>query len=294
VVYLGNGWVLTAHHAGAGIVEFGGVRYDPVAGSIVRFEFEEGIESDLIAFRIEPDPEWPDLPILPIRKKPLRLWEDVILIGTGNSRAERVAFEVPGFGWLDGFRWGERRKQWGTNTVHVESVRVRDRQGANHAILTHFNHPSDGLATEHEAQAAQSDSGGALFARVDPLDPSRGWALAGILYATESMGERPEKVSLFGDLTLSLDLTAYRDQIIPVVRPACSNELDDDADGMSDYPLDPGCGSAEDDDEEGSIASEPPWPWLMLCALVLGALVLGALAMRARSRRRLQSGRTGH
>ncbi len=42
----------------------------------------------------------------------------------------------------------------------------------------------------------------------------------------------------------------------PVI-PACANNVDDDADGYTDYPDDPGCGSAQDDDETDSGAVLP-------------------------------------
>jgi len=37
-------------------------------------------------------------------------------------------------------------------------------------------------------------------------------------------------------------------------RPACNNSLDDDADGKTDYPADPGCSSLDDTDETDTVA----------------------------------------
>jgi len=41
---------------------------------------------------------------------------------------------------------------------------------------------------------------------------------------------------------------------------ACSNGRDDDFDGLVDYPADPGCSSASDDDEYNAPAPPPPAP----------------------------------
>lgn len=42
----------------------------------------------------------------------------------------------------------------------------------------------------------------------------------------------------------------------PVLGTACSNLIDDDDDGTIDFPLEPGCLSASDDDERGSLACD--------------------------------------
>lgn len=52
--------------------------------------------------------------------------------------------------------------------------------------------------------------------------------------------------------------TDWRSQ---VSRPQCNNSLDDDGDGLTDYPNDPGCSSLTDDDETnsgGSFVYSPP------------------------------------
>ncbi len=44
----------------------------------------------------------------------------------------------------------------------------------------------------------------------------------------------------------------------PVVKPACSDGLDNDGDGLIDYPQDPGCTSIDDDDEINPTTTTPP------------------------------------
>lgn len=46
----------------------------------------------------------------------------------------------------------------------------------------------------------------------------------------------------------------------PPPAPACSNGKDDDADGLTDYPADPGCTSSADTDEFNSTTPPPPPP----------------------------------
>jgi len=70
-------------------------------------------------------------------------------------------------------------------------------------------------ATEHEAQVAVGDSGGAVFTK------SRdGWELAGILFAANTYSEQPPETALFGNVSLAADLSHYRDQILEITRGA--------------------------------------------------------------------------
>jgi hypothetical protein len=64
VTYLGNRWVLTANHVGAGDVVIGGVTYSLVPGSAVRITDATHPDTDLVVFRIFGDPGLPDLPIV--------------------------------------------------------------------------------------------------------------------------------------------------------------------------------------------------------------------------------------
>ncbi len=67
-IYLGNGWVLTARHVGIGEVDFGGVTYPPVEGSMVQLEAfgRPAAKADLVLFQIDPAP---DLPVLRLRER---------------------------------------------------------------------------------------------------------------------------------------------------------------------------------------------------------------------------------
>ena len=53
--------------------------------------------------------------------------------------------------------------------------------------------------------------------------------------------------------TSEKDCRAYVRDGGTLVTPACSNGIDDDADGKTDYPSDPDCASATENDERSSL-----------------------------------------
>jgi hypothetical protein len=281
VVYVGNRWVLTANHVGAGIVVFDDERYDAVAGTPRQILNPDGSPADLLIFRIDRDP---GLPALRIALRPPRIGQEVFLIGTGASRGRPLTVDSPIAGLLDGFHWSpDETRRWGTNTTSgaVETVIASDSRTL--AIPMVFDRIDDPGGTDHEAAAAHGDSGGALFALEDALMPERGHVLSGILFSVSSTGEQPNEASLYGNVSYAVDLSSYRDQLIAVIHPACSNERDDDLDERIDYPEDPDCGSSNDDDEATTRADgRPLGRWLS--GLVLALLVWRLTALwRARS-----------
>ena len=111
-VYLGNGWVITARHVGAGDVVLGGVTHHGVAGvdGPARRRRAGRRCPDLIVFRIEPRPK---LPSLRIRPTPPDVGDRVVLIGAGRDRGARTLWNGQP-GWL----WGPHSQlRWGTNRV---------------------------------------------------------------------------------------------------------------------------------------------------------------------------------
>lgn len=268
VVYVGNQWILTAAHVGAGVVELVGERFDPVAGSPTPILNEDGSEADLLLFRIDRDP---GLPQLPLSKRPPRVGEDVVLVGMGASRGRSVTIDLPGYGLVDGFAWNpDETKRWGTNLISGPVQPVRHGQSYTLAIPSIFDRIDHVLGTPVEATAAEGDSGGALFAHADALRPELGRVLSGVLFTVGTLSAQPPGTSLYGGITYAADVASYRDQMVAIIRPACSNERDDDGDGRIDHPDDPGCTSSDDDDELGNgIGPNAPTLW--------GALALGGL-----------------
>jgi hypothetical protein len=225
VVYLGNGWVLSANHVVPADVTLGGVVYPWVPGSKITFTNPDSSVPDLAAWRIDPSP---DLPILPIRLDTPPDGTPVVMVGHGLDRDGPVTWEgYHGFAML-----GSQSVRWGSNQIAGSGT-----LGGDAAIATTF----DEGATEHEAQAQYGDSGGAVFAKNDLGE----WELTGIIFAIDVYEGQPSYV-LYGNVTYAIDLSAYRDQIIAAVRPECSDEIENDGDAHLDFPDDPGCSSAED------------------------------------------------
>ncbi len=227
VIYLGNGWVLTAHHVGVGIVVIGGERYDPVAGTAVQISNPDGVPSDLQVFRLVGNPELPDLPMLPISRSTPKPGESAMMIGAGYTRGEPTKIDTHDRGLVDGWLWGtEDGLHWGTNTIAAWPEDIERGGTRTHAFATLFDRLDDPAGTAHEAQAAQGDSGGALFARRDRLEPSKGWVLAGVMFTIRARNGQPPRTAFYGDVTYSADLSYYRDQIVALVGSGCDDSSD--------------------------------------------------------------------
>ncbi len=196
-VYLGEGWVLTAGHAGIGKVELVGKLYSPVTGSrvVLGAPGRSGVPSDLALFRIEP---WPPLPRLALTETSPSGGTRVVLVGFGLGRGEPLDGR--------GFRWAlPRKKRWGTNRVSGPAVDV---PGPNGTLTRCFRADFSREGTPHEAQATAGDSGGGVFAKT--VD---GWRLAGIMLAVSRDEEQPGSTALFGNTLSIADLSAYAVQI---------------------------------------------------------------------------------
>ena len=192
--YLGNGWMLTASHVGAGPVVLGGRTFSAVQGSTVQLRNQDGSLADVIVFRIQGAPHLPRLRIATATPK---TGTPVVLIGHGGNRGAPTSWSGH-----EGFAWGTASAlRWGTNTVFKNAVRANSTE----AFATEFR--KDG-ATPHEAQAAVGDSGGPVFVKV------RGkWRLAGVLYGVATFEKQPSETALYGNFTLIADLARYRTQI---------------------------------------------------------------------------------
>ncbi|MFI5216941.1 MAG: trypsin-like peptidase domain-containing protein, partial [Candidatus Limnocylindria bacterium] len=150
-IYLGNGWVITAHHVGAGDVLFGAVTHHALPESTLRLGREGSPpDTDLVVFRIEPRP---DLPTLPIRPTPPHVGDRALLIASGLDRGEPTTWNG-----RKGWTWGPQTAlRWGTNRVAAVGVDVR----AGGSVTPGFAMSFDARETRFEAQAAMGDSGGA-------------------------------------------------------------------------------------------------------------------------------------
>jgi hypothetical protein len=199
VVYLGNGWVLTANHVGAGDTAFGGVTYPWLPGTDVRLHNPDDSLADLVMFRLAQP--YPALPILPIESTTPTT--QVIMIGNGPNRGSPTTWMG-----IDGYNWGVGGTiRWGTNIPEGGST-FQSSLGTQ--VFTTWFDQNGPFHTTHEAQAATGDSGGAVF---------HGSDLAGIMIAIGAYTNQPASTTLYGQPTYSADLPTYRDEIVALPEP---------------------------------------------------------------------------
>ncbi len=229
-IYLGNGWVLTANHVFVSNPIFGGIQYPVVPGSTVQLSNPDTSLADLKVFRIDPSPA---LPLLKIRSTSPANNANVTMIALGLSRGAATSWMG-----INGYLWGSTGgMRWGTNRVAGASFI------GTWSFNTTFTKITQG-GTTHEAQGADGDSGGAVF-----IKNGSTWELAGVLLAVGSFIGQPAATALYGNGTYAADLSVYRAQLIPLTRPECANEVDDDGDTLVDWPADPNCSSELDKTE---------------------------------------------
>ncbi|MGE9295203.1 MAG: PEP-CTERM sorting domain-containing protein [Puniceicoccales bacterium] len=222
-VYLGNGWVLTADHVGAGTFNLGGTNYG-----------FNGTDShqiggvDLRLFRLSSDP---GLPLLTIASTPNLLpISEVVQIGAG-----RTPDLLPTTWFVDttdpaDWIWSEttfpdadtthigyktsstKAVRWGTNTLSGYGLISYSSYAPSPAYETTF----DSVGTTYESQAVTNDSGSALF-----IETISGWQLAGLTVTVGLFNNQPNgaQTAIFGNTTASLDLAPHLAEINGYVIP---------------------------------------------------------------------------
>jgi hypothetical protein len=203
-IYLGNGWVITANHVGAGNVVLGDVTHHALPESAIRLGTGDGpATADLVVFRIEPRP---DLPELPIRPTPPTVGDRALLIGAGCNRGEPTHWNG-----MSGFAWGPiSTLRWGTNRVALVGMDVRAGDNSTPGFAVRFD-PGE---TRFEAQAAIGDSGGPVFI---PRDGR--YELAGILIAVAGFPGQPPNTAMYGNFSTAADLSVFGPRLAALVHP---------------------------------------------------------------------------
>jgi hypothetical protein len=198
-VYLGDGWVLTAAHVGAGEFRLGDASYPAVEGSWVRVSGDGGGGSpDLGLFRVGPRPP---LPRLEIARRAPEPGDPLLLVGCGVGRGEPHDWDGNrGWAWS-----GPGVCRWGRNRVASSGLDITSAGASTRVFATLF---SDG--EPEEAQAAVGDSGGAGFAERPGDRP----VLAGIMIAVKTFPRQPGQTSVVGNSTYLADLSHYRGEIL--------------------------------------------------------------------------------
>jgi len=214
-IYLGNGWVLTAAHVGAGGTTFNSTWYDAVPGSAIQIVNPPGAAyttySDLTMFQIAGRP---NLPSLSIDATAPQVGWNVTMIGNGRDRAPDLYYFTsswaisPTPAAYAGYIVGSTQSiRWGTNTIGSTGFPTGAGANSNSAFSTQFdNIPND-------AQGYSGDSGGGVFHK----DGSGNWSLVGVMFSISTNASQPSNLSIFGNQTFIANLSVYRSQILSIM-----------------------------------------------------------------------------
>ncbi len=242
-VYLGNRWVLTAFHVGAGNINFGSQTYSPLPGSEVRLHNPSGAGltdfTDLLLYRLTADP---GLPSLSISSTAPPVGASVILIGDGRDRqASETHWNVDKStnpwtwtvapqgqpGDYQGFLTDANAvKRWGTNVIESPVPRYSAVRYGDHGLVASLGSSGDVVSlftqfdktgTPYEAQGVRGDSGGAVF-----YNSGSQWELAGLIHAVDLFSGQPPgngeaESAVYGNTTFLSDLSVYRAEILSLV-----------------------------------------------------------------------------
>ena len=198
-IYLGQNWVLSAKHVGGGDTTFEGVTYEIVPGTYTRID-----NVDLAMWQIYGNT---GLPELWISEETAYIGDEVLMIGKGRNRGAEFTWEGH-----DGYLWGPGATiRWGTSTVVIVKL--------GKWTMAKFL-PGGSIA-------AVGDSGGAVFVKVqtaacERTGPRRHcgggeWELTGVMASLSRYGGQPSATALFGNITVSIDLSGYKQEILEVI-----------------------------------------------------------------------------
>lgn len=233
-IYLGNRWVLTASHVGAGSVVLGGNTYT-VSGPVTQLTNMGtpgmSANTDMVLFQINTDP---GLPALSIAAGSPAAGQSLVMIGNGaNRNASRSYYTVvqgpnpgddvwtsaggPGPGVIPMFEGsGGSAIRWGTNNVEAVNINASAGFGTVKSFFTFFN--DDPIGRPDEAQGVLGDSGSAVFRKNGAT-----WELLGMTHAVSTASGYDNipgfpSTSLPGESTTYMaDLSFYRNQILSII-----------------------------------------------------------------------------
>jgi hypothetical protein len=233
-VYIGNRWVLTVAHVGAGSTTFPSVgTFSVEPGTTTPLTNPIGFNltpnTDLVLYRLSTDP---GLPVLDLASVAPTAGTPVTLIGDGQLRTGNTLYwdvtmngpndwtwtPVASNGAFSGYGSSGSGKRWGTNLIEETAaenptlVEVNSGFGDVISYTTAFDMVSQ--FTNDEAQAQTGDSGGAVFAKTAGGD----WVLSGMIHAVGGFPDQPlaNTTAIDGNRTFIADLSSYRSQVVSV------------------------------------------------------------------------------
>lgn len=208
-VYLGNGYVLTASHVGAGTISLNGTGYAYDGQGVTRLTNPAtDAPTDLVVFHLAQNPDLPSLALNSNASLPAN--QPFLFIAQGTDRG---ATQPDGFNYA-----AQRNKRWGTNTLlgYFDLSSANYPFGEVRTTVTDFSAAPGvyraGNNAANEAQVGPGDSGGAVFFKTGD-----GWQLGGILLAKgRADGVTTATDAAFGDYSFSADIATYHDQIVAI------------------------------------------------------------------------------
>jgi len=230
--YIGNGWVLTAAHVGAGPIAFDSGTFQP-DGRVIRLKNPDTSLADMLLYHLVLTPGLPDSVISSSTPAVASL---VDLVGYGRIRGSAEQSYSSDDGPKVGFNWSDNGiKSYGTNQIQsgVETLTVFGAGSFRGFILdftptpTLFTPPPPFVNTVREAQVATGDSGGAVFYKNGAT-----WELAGMIEALASF-VYPLPASVYGDESWVMDLPTYKTQIDALVSSTAGGANWTGADGST-------------------------------------------------------------
>jgi hypothetical protein len=271
VVYLGDRWVLTASHVGAGTVFLNGAEYEratPFRSYL--FLQPDDTRPDLVLFRLKDRP--PGLPTLTMDATGVSGWglgTEVVLVGHGYDREPDKTYWTSTWGTTvspgvySGYRHVTTHSmRWGTNRVTSTGLEIDPTCGVTtpgdsyckptKVFSLVFN---SGSPTTHEARVNSGDSGGGVFRK-----RTGSWHLTGIIVGIDTYSGQPTPWYIpYGTSSFAADLSVYRDEILAVI--AANPDTDDDGilDSADNCPTDANEDQLDSDgDGEGDVCDTCP------------------------------------
>jgi hypothetical protein len=236
--YLGNGWVLTAAHVGAGPIALDSGTFQP-DGRVIRLTNpNDSSATDILLYHVVVAPNLSGLTISATNPGQNAA---VTMVGYGRISTSitlntySTAYPAPN-DTKSGFDWsGSGVKSYGTNEISrlfnefgalLPVVYTQNNLG--YGTLQVFGLTFSGAGqTSDEGQVATGDSGGAVFyKRVNA------WELAGMIDARGSWVD-PQQASVYGDESYIGDLATYKTQIDALVSSTAGGAIWTGANGST-------------------------------------------------------------
>ena len=220
-VYLGSGWVLTAHHTGGkSQFHFEGDTYNAISGTGIRLTNpDDSSLTDLYMYRVAVNPGDPLAALGHIAiASEINLGDSGLMIGTGVTQVSLTS-DTSYLGF-DGYTTHNfdsplvREKKWAANSIsgfyNFDSDNMQSMDNAGDLNLHALMQVEFDIDTLNSGAATGGDSGSAFFAEISPGV----FELAGIAHLIDSIdNDQPNHTRVDTNLSYYSNLTVYKAQI---------------------------------------------------------------------------------